>query len=91
MNRLPKQMFEQFEKLDRGDVDRTLAGLTANAPAVKQAEAKLEAAERDLTQAELNLRYCDIVADIDGVVTRRNVNPGDNVQVGQNSDGDPLA
>jgi membrane fusion protein, multidrug efflux system len=80
---LPKQMVEQFEKLDQGDVDRALAGLTANAPAVKQADAKLEAAERDLDQAELDLRYCDIVADIDGVVTRRNVNPGNNVQVGQ--------
>jgi membrane fusion protein, multidrug efflux system len=32
----------------------------------------------------LNLRYCDIVAEINGVVTRRNVNPGDYVQVGQN-------
>ena len=80
---LPKQMLEQFESLDRGDVDRTLAGLTANAPAVKQAEAKLDAAKRDLDQAELNLSYCDIVAEIDGVVTRRNVNPGNNVQVGQ--------
>jgi membrane fusion protein (multidrug efflux system) len=81
---LPKQMVEQFESLDHGDVDRTLAGLTADAPAVKQAQAKLEAAERDLVQAELNLRYCDIVAEINGVVTRRNVNPGNNVQVGQN-------
>jgi membrane fusion protein (multidrug efflux system) len=81
---LPKQMVEQFEKLNQGDVDRTLAGLTADAPAVKQAQAKLESANRDLTQAELNLRYCDIVAEIDGVVTRRNVNPGNNVQVGQN-------
>ena len=81
---LPKQMVEQFEKLNQGDVDRTLAGLTANAPAVKQAQAKLESANRDLVQAELNLRYCDIVAEIDGVVTRRNVNPGNNVQVGQN-------
>ena len=80
---LPKQMLEQFESLDHGDVDRTLAGLTANAPAVKQAEAKLDAAKRDLDQAELNLSYCDIVAEIDGVVTRRNVNPGNNVQVGQ--------
>jgi membrane fusion protein, multidrug efflux system len=80
---LPKQMVEQFEKLDHGDVDRTLAGLTAGTPAVKQAEAKLEAAERDLVQAQLNLRYCDVVADIDGVVTRRNVNPGNNVQAGQ--------
>ena len=80
---LPEQMVEQFEKLDQGDVNRTLAGLTANAPAVKQAEAKLETANRDLVQAELNLRYCDIVAEIDGVVTRRNVNPGNTVQVGQ--------
>jgi membrane fusion protein (multidrug efflux system) len=80
---LPKRMVEQFEKLDQGDVNRTLAGLTANAPAVKEAEAKLETANRDLVQAELNLRYCDIVAAIDGVVTRRNVNPGNTVQVGQ--------
>jgi membrane fusion protein, multidrug efflux system len=81
---LPKQMVEQFEKLDQGDINRTLAGLTADAPAVKQAQAKLESANRDLIQAELNLRYCDIVSEIDGVVTRRNVNPGNNVQVGQN-------
>jgi membrane fusion protein, multidrug efflux system len=80
---LPKQMLQQFENLNRGDVNRTLAELTANAPAVKQAQAKLEAANRDLVEAELNLRYCDVVADIDGVVTRRNVNPGNNVQVGQ--------
>lgn len=78
----PKQMLAQFEK--QGDINRTFAELATEAPAVKQAEAKLEAAKRDLAQAELNLRYCDIVADIDGVITRRNVNPGDYVQVGQN-------
>ena len=78
----PKQMLEQFEK--QGDIDRTFARLETEAPAVKQAEAKLEAAKRDLAQAELDLRYCDIIAEIDGVVTRRNVNPGDYVQVGQN-------
>jgi membrane fusion protein, multidrug efflux system len=60
-----------------------LARLAAEAPAVKQAEAKVEVAKRDLALAELNLRYCDIVAEIDGVVTRRNVNPGNDVQVGQ--------
>jgi membrane fusion protein, multidrug efflux system len=80
---LPKDMLKQFESLDQGDVDRTLAGLTDNAPAVKQTEAKLESAKRDLVQAELNLRYSDVVAEIDGVVTRRNVNPGNNVQAGQ--------
>jgi membrane fusion protein, multidrug efflux system len=82
-NQLPKQMVEQFEKRDQGNIDRALAGLTAGAPAVKQAQAKLESANRDLIQAELDLRYCDVVAEIDGVVTRRNVNPGNNVQVGQ--------
>jgi membrane fusion protein, multidrug efflux system len=79
----PKQMLEQFEKLDEGNINRTFDRLAADAPAVKQAEAKLEAAKRDLAVAELNLRYCDIVAEIDGVVTRRNVNPGNDVQVGQ--------
>ncbi|HUB15091.1 MAG TPA: HlyD family secretion protein [Acetobacteraceae bacterium] len=78
----PKAMLDQFYKL--GDVDKTFDEYAANAPAVKQAEAKLEAARRDLAQAQLNLRYCDIIAEIDGVVTRRNVNPGDYVQVGQN-------
>jgi membrane fusion protein, multidrug efflux system len=81
-NQRPRAMIEQFENL--GDVNTTFARYEANAPAVKQAEAKLEAARRDLAQAELDLRYCDIVAEIDGVVTRRNVNPGNFVQVGQN-------
>jgi membrane fusion protein, multidrug efflux system len=80
---LPKQMLQQFENLNRGDVDRTLGELTTNVPAIKQAQAKLEAANRDLIQAELNLRYCDIIAEIDGVVTRRNVNPGNDVKAGQ--------
>jgi multidrug efflux pump subunit AcrA (membrane-fusion protein) len=37
----------------------------------------------DLDQAELNLRYCQIAAEIDGVIARRNVNPGNNVLAGQ--------
>jgi len=80
-NQTPKQMLEEFDK--QGDINRTFARLAAAAPAVKQAEAKLVAANRDLAVAELDLRYCDIVAEIDGVVTRRNVNPGNDVQVGQ--------
>jgi membrane fusion protein (multidrug efflux system) len=82
-NQTPKQMVEEFEKRNSGDVDVTLARLVPNAPAVKQARAKLESAERDLDQAELNLRYCRIVADIDGVIARRNVNPGNDVLAGQ--------
>jgi membrane fusion protein (multidrug efflux system) len=77
----PSHMVEGFEK--EGDVNTTFARLAADAPDIKQAEAKLAVAKRDLDQAELDLRYCDVLAEIDGVVTRRNVNPGDNVQVGQ--------
>jgi membrane fusion protein, multidrug efflux system len=84
INQTPKQMLEEFYKRDpHGDIDKILAALVPGAPAVKQAEAKLESAERDLDQAELNLRYCEIIAEIDGVVTRRNVNPGNNVLAGQ--------
>ncbi|WFU73395.1 HlyD family secretion protein [Bradyrhizobium sp. CB2312] len=84
-NQTPKQMLDEFQKLDpQGNVDRTLDRFAAKAPAVKQAEARLAAAERDLALAELDLSYCDVVAEIDGVVTRRNVNPGNDVQVGQN-------
>ena len=83
-NQTPKQMVEEFAKQNpQGNVDQILAQLVPGAPAVKQAKANLEAAKSDLAQAELNLRYCDIVAEIDGVVTRRNVNPGNNVLVGQ--------
>jgi membrane fusion protein (multidrug efflux system) len=82
-NQTPKQMLEEFEKRGGGNIDITFARLVPEAPAVKQAQAKLESAERDLDQAELNLRYCRIVAAIDGVITRRNVNPGNDVLAGQ--------
>ena len=83
-NKTPKQMVADFYKRDPdGDIDRIYAKLLKDAPLVKQAEAKLVQAQRDLDQAELNLSYCDVVAEIDGVVTRRNVNPGNNVIAGQ--------
>jgi membrane fusion protein (multidrug efflux system) len=81
----PKQVISEFYKQDpEGNIDRILAKLIANAPHIKQAEAKLLQAQRDLQHAELNLRYCDVVSEIDGVVTRRNVNPGNCLQSGQN-------
>jgi membrane fusion protein (multidrug efflux system) len=80
----PKQAVADFLKQDpKGDLDRIYARIIPDAPPIKQAEAKRLQARRDLDQALLNLRYCDIVSEIDGVVTRRNVNPGNNVQVGQ--------
>ena len=80
----PKQMLADFYKRDpEGNIDRIIAQLLKDAPAVKQAEGKLGEAQSNLDQAELNLRYCDVVAEIDGVVTRRSVNPGDHVLAGQ--------
>jgi len=80
----PKQMLEEFYNRDpQGDIDKIFASLVPGAPSVIQAEAKLQSAERDLDQAELNLRYCKVIAEIDGVITRRNVNPGNNVIAGQ--------
>lgn len=83
-NKTPKQMVADFYKRDpEGNLDRIYNQLLKNAPAVKQAEAKLVQAQRGLDQANLNLRYTDVFAEIDGVVTRRSVNPGNNVTAGQ--------
>ena len=80
----PKQVVEEFYRRDPGgDINRIYAEIIKTAPGLKQAEATLMRAERDLDEAKLNLRYCTIVAEIDGVITRRNVNPGNNVQAGQ--------
>ncbi len=80
----PNQAKADFYKQDvKRNLDTIYAKLISEAPAIKQAKAKLLQAEKNLAQAELNLRYCDIVSEIDGVVTGRNVNPGNNVQVGQ--------
>jgi membrane fusion protein (multidrug efflux system) len=83
-NLTPKQTLDEFYRRDPGgDIDRIYAEVIKNAPALKQAEASLLRAQRDLDQAKLDLRYCTVVAEIAGVVTRRNVNPGNNVQLGQ--------
>src|SRR4051812_958480 len=80
----PKALVADFYKRDpQGNIDRIYEQILRDAPSVKQAGAKLAQAERNLDQAQLNLRYTDVVAEIDGVVTRREVNPGNNVTAGQ--------
>jgi membrane fusion protein (multidrug efflux system) len=80
----PNKALERFRRLhEDGNIDRILQDLIPRVPAVLQAGAELQQARHDLEQAELNLRYCDIVSEIDGVATSRNVNPGNDVQVGQ--------
>jgi membrane fusion protein (multidrug efflux system) len=80
----PKQMLDEFYRRDpSGDLNRIYAEVIKNAPTLKQSQTNLMQAQRDLDQANLNLRYCTVVAEIDGVITRRNVNPGNNLQAGQ--------
>jgi membrane fusion protein, multidrug efflux system len=80
----PKETLAEFYRRDPGgDINKIYAQIIKTAPGLKEAQAKLMQAQRDLDQAKLNLSYCTIVAEIDGVITRRNVNPGNNVQVGQ--------
>jgi membrane fusion protein (multidrug efflux system) len=80
----PQKSLDEFYHQDpKGDLDHIYAQIIANAPQIKQANAKLQQAQSNLAQSQLNLSYCTVVSEIDGVVTRRNVNPGNNVQVGQ--------
>jgi membrane fusion protein (multidrug efflux system) len=80
----PAQAIAEFLRQDpSGDVNRIYAQIIRDAPNLKQAQTNLAQAMRDLDQAKLDLSYCTIFAEIDGVITRRNVNPGNYIQVGQ--------
>jgi membrane fusion protein, multidrug efflux system len=50
---------------------------------VAVAQAKVAQRQADLDQALLNLQYTTVTAPIDGVVGKKNINPGQNVAVGQ--------
>ena len=69
----PKQMLDEFAK--QGDIDRYFARLTTEAPAVKQAEAKLDL-------AKINLGYTRITAPAGGEVSERDVRAGQYVHAG---------
>jgi len=84
LNQTPQAMINQFYDRDpQHNIDKIYEKLMTEAPLIKQSQAKLMVAQRDLDQAKLNLRYCNVYSEIDGIVTRRNVNPGDNVIAGQ--------
>ncbi|MGA2443361.1 MAG: HlyD family secretion protein [Tepidisphaeraceae bacterium] len=51
--------------------------------AVLTAEGNLQAAQAALQQARNNLGYCKIYAEADGVITRKDIEPGAYVQVAQ--------
>jgi membrane fusion protein (multidrug efflux system) len=51
---------------------------------IAAAAADLDGAKAQLEQAQLTLSYATVKTPIDGYATRRNVSPGDYVQLGQN-------
>jgi membrane fusion protein (multidrug efflux system) len=86
----PKELLDEFFKRDpdpegepKKKLDRIYKMIVQQAPSILQAEANVAQAEAALAIAKLNLSYCNVYAEIDGVVTRRNVNDGNNVQAGQ--------
>ncbi len=83
-NKLPHEMEKDFfSRYPNQDIDQIFAKLLKDAPDIKRAETKLLQAERNLDQAKLNLRYCKVYAEIDGAITSKSVNPGNNVTAGQ--------
>ena len=79
----PDQLMNFFKQNSDGNEAAYFAQVLTNAPSIKEAQAKLEQAQGNLEQAVMNLHYCDVTAAIDGVITRRNLNPGNYVQAGQ--------
>ncbi len=80
----PAQLLDSFNKMESsGDLEAWRNKLVDDAPMTRLAAAQREQAARELELAELDLKYTDVIAEFDGVVSRRNVNPGDVVQPGQ--------
>jgi membrane fusion protein (multidrug efflux system) len=57
--------------------------LEAGRSAFEQATAQVGSAQADIKAAQLNLSYTKVTAPADGLIARKNVEPGSYVQVGQ--------
>jgi membrane fusion protein, multidrug efflux system len=71
----------QAAQRNAGNAPRLLQVQKAKAD---QAAAQVEQARAELNQAKLNLSYTKIIAPVDGIITTKNVEVGQNVSVGQN-------
>jgi membrane fusion protein (multidrug efflux system) len=68
---------------DQSKVAEAKAQLETTRKAQEWGEAQIQQAESDTQAAELNLSYARVTAPIDGYVTKKAVESGDYVQVGQ--------
>jgi membrane fusion protein, multidrug efflux system len=68
---------------DRSKIDEAEAELEAGRSALERALAQAKQSQVDVDLADLSLSYTRIVAPADGRITRKAVEPGDYIQVGQ--------
>jgi RND family efflux transporter MFP subunit len=78
-------VLESTADRDRAAADRDKARVD-----IEAARADLEVAKADERQAKVLLDYAEIKAPYDGVVTQRNVSPGDYLLAGASTNGRPL-
>ncbi len=80
----PDQFIAEIRKTaPNGDLDALIEKTVGAAPNVEAARAQVQQAKENLAEADLDLSYTSIRADIDGYISNRNVNPGDRVAQGQ--------
>ncbi len=80
----PVQFLARLRKdAPNGEIDALIVRTVERSPGVASARAQVEQADAQLAEAQLELSYCKIASDIDGIVSNRNVNPGDRVTQGQ--------
>ncbi|HLP78136.1 MAG TPA: HlyD family secretion protein [Candidatus Paceibacterota bacterium] len=73
---------EKFSS-DQAKIAAAKAQLEAGRRGLERAQAQAEESNVDVKQAELNLSYTHVTAPQDGLVTRKAVESGDYIQVGQ--------
>jgi multidrug efflux pump subunit AcrA (membrane-fusion protein) len=71
-------------------LDKAKADLEGAAVDIEAAKADLVVAQSEQSQAQVMLDYGQIKAPYDGVITQRNVSPGDYLQAGGGTGGRPL-
>ena len=69
--------------VDASKVDEAKATVTATEASITMALAQWQVAQTNVASAQLDLSYTKIFASCDGRVTRKAIEPGDYVQVGQ--------
>ena len=74
---------EESAAADDSKVSEARAQLAATKSGVDLAKAQVDQAQTDINLAELDLSYTKLVAPCDGRVTRKSVEPGSYVEIGQ--------